>query len=167
MAIYDSCQVLCPWPLCVSNCQVIGRVASPYCYKELQKSGAAERGTLGGPVHTPAWTQYCACCCGLALLALCVLSAPGPKSASLKGHIPCAMLLEFHTCLIQYGKSLLQFYQMALSPSQWPLSLSSSSFHFVLCCNLNCLEQSVFSVFGALRPECYAEFCWREKNMLD
>lgn len=130
MAIYDNCQVLCPWPLCVSNYQVIGRVASPYCYKGQQKSGAAERGTLGGPVHTPAWTQYCACCCGLALLALCVLSAPGPKSASLKGHIPCAMLLEFHAWLIQYGKSLLQFCLKALSPSQLPLSLSPSSFCF-------------------------------------
>lgn len=47
------------------------------------------------------------------------------------------------------------------------ISLSPSSFHFVLCCNLNCLEQSVFSVFGALWPECYTKFCWREKNMLD
>lgn len=28
-----------------------------------------ERGTLGGPVHTPAWTQYCAYCCGVALVA--------------------------------------------------------------------------------------------------
>lgn len=168
MAICDNSQVLCPWPLRLSKHQVIGRVASPYSYKGQQKSGAAEHGTLGGPVHTPAWTQYCACCCGLALLALCVLSAPGPKSASLKGQIPCAVQLDFHACLIKYGKSPLQFCLKALEPlpiASPPLSLLVIFFFFCSMLQSDLPGAICLQCFWCTVTRAYAEFCWREKNV--
>lgn len=92
--------------------RVISSVASLYCCCKgqcQQRSGAAEHGTLGGPVHTPAWTQYCAYCCGVALVAFARLVCTwSQERLSVKGQVPCAVQLGFHARLVHCGEKAMK-----------------------------------------------------------
>lgn len=150
MAICDNSQVLCPWPLRLSKHQ-----ASSYWQSSLTilLQGAAKEWSCR--TWNSGWP--CAHTCLDAILCLLLwVSIVGivrlvctwsqERLSQGTNSLRCA---TGFSCLLKYGKSPLQFCLKALEPL--PIaSISPRFFLFVLCCNLTCLELSVFSVFGAL-----------------